>query len=98
MDEVRRVAVNFVNLPEMLWRTAEAAGGRPLDLYNALGITRSGDDRDQAGWPCVEQAKFSHGLCDHRDATFNFDLHVFVAAPETCSHVIDVLGCVSVRH
>ncbi len=71
--------------------------GRPLNLYDALGITvaGSGEVQDQAGWPRGERAKLSHGLCDHRDVAFNFNLHVCGTFVETFSHALDGLGCVS---
>jgi hypothetical protein len=40
-------------------------------------------------------AKVGHGLCDHRDAGFNFNFHITGIAMEACSHALDVLGCVS---
>jgi hypothetical protein len=51
---------------------------RPLNLYDALGITipGAGEVQDQAGWPPGERAKVGYGLCDYWDVVFNLDLHV----------------------
>jgi len=54
-----------------------------------------GEIQDQAGRPRGERAKVGHGLCDHRDAGFNFNFHITGIAMEACSHALDVLGCVS---
>ena len=36
-----------------------------------------------------------HGLCDHRDVAFNFNLHIIGAVVEAFSHVLDGRGLVS---
>jgi hypothetical protein len=37
----------------------------------------------------------NHCLCDHRDVASNLDLHIWGVAVEACSHLGDVIGCVS---
>jgi hypothetical protein len=76
---------------------AAELSGRPLNHYDALGITVAGlgEVQDQARRPCGERAKVGHSLCDHRDVASNLDLHVWGVAVEACSHLGDVIGCVS---
>ncbi len=78
-------------------RQVAGLSGRPLNHYDALGITvaASGEVQDQARRPCEERAKVGHSLCDHRDVASNLDLHVWGVAVEACSDLGDVLGCVS---
>jgi hypothetical protein len=54
-----------------------------------------GEVQDQARRPCGERAKVGHSLCDHRDVASNLDLHIWGVTVEACSHLGDVIGCVS---
>ena len=78
-------------------RQAAELSGRPLNHYDALGITVAGlgEVQDQARRPCGERAKVGHSLCDHRDVASNLDLHIWGVTVEACSHLGDVIGCVS---
>jgi hypothetical protein len=78
-------------------RQAAEPSGRPLNHYDALGITVAalGEVQDQARRPCGERAKVGHSLCDHRDVASNLDLHIWGVTVEACSHLGDVIGCVS---
>ena len=53
------------------------------DAFGTLALVR--DDQGPIRRPCVERAKVSHGLCDQRDAGFDFNLHVVGAAAEACA-------------
>jgi hypothetical protein len=77
-------------------RQAAELSGRPLNHYDALGITVAGlgEVQDQARRPCGERAKVGHSLCDHRDVASNLDLHIWGVTVEACSHLGDVIGCV----
>jgi hypothetical protein len=92
-DEARRVVANFAK-----GAGAAAAGrltsGHPVNLYDALWITVAGqgEAQEQAGRPGGERAKLGHGLCDHRDVAFNFDLHVIGAVVEAFSHLSMISG------
>ena len=68
-------------------RQAAEPSGRPLNHYDALGITVAalGEVQDQARRPCGERAKVGHSLCDHRDVASNLDLHIWGVTVEACS-------------
>ena len=80
-------------------RKAAAASGLPLNHYDALpAVAVVGDDHRQAGGPYKEEAKLSHGLYVQRNAVFNFDPHLIVAAVEAFLQIIDGRRFVSRLH
>lgn len=69
-----------------------ARSGRSPHRHHAeLGIEGYVDVQDQGTGPSGERAKFRHGLCDNRDAGFNFDPQVIAVAEEMLLHRLDCL-------
>jgi len=66
------------------------------DAFGTLALVR--DDQGPIRRPCVERPKVSHGLCDQRDAGFDFNIHVIGAAAKAYSHHPDRHWSVSVDH
>ena len=71
----------------------EACSLSTLNPHGACGTIRLvGNNQSQAGRPSGSRAKVRHGMCGQRYARLNLDLHAMTEAPESQTHVVNVVG------
>ena len=100
MSAQRVVFCSITNIPVEVAayasKAAESGGADSLSTLNphgACGMIRFvGNDQLQAGRPSVAGAKVRHGMRGQRYARLNFDLHAMTEAPESQTHVVNVVG------
>ena len=77
--------------------TAAGSGGAyslsTLNPHDACGTIRFvGNNQLQTGRPSGSGAKVRHGMRGQRYARLNLDLHAMTEAPESQTHVVNVVG------